>query len=255
MRDSRQGGSESQGCYLMKFRYLDEYDFRARFVPSIFITLPALFAAFSLLPSLRSFIGLIAGPTIETVLVLVLVRIARDQGKKIEPQLVREWDGLPTTRHLRHRNGEVEPLTRDRYKMSLSKLTGLKFPTAAQETANPADADAAYTSAIATLREHRRGKKYPLVFNENCNYGMMRNLLGLRPIGITISIICAIAVSGGLLLPTTSPDLAALTLVVCGLLVVVLLGFTTRAAVKRTAEAYANALLATCLTASPSTKK
>ncbi len=239
----------------MKFEYLDEYDFRARFVPSIFITLPALFAAFSLLPSLRSFIGLIVGPTIEVVLVFVLVRIARDQGKRIEPQLIQEWDGLPTTRYLRHRNREVEQLTRDRYKASLSKLTGLKFPTAAQETADPAGADAVYTSVIATLREHRRGKKYPMVFKENCNYGMMRNLLGLRSIGIAISVICAIAVSGSLLLPTTSPDLAALTLIVCGLLVVMLLGFTTKAAVKRTAEAYANALLGTCLAASPPSKK
>jgi hypothetical protein len=77
---------------------LDEYDFRARFVPAILITLPALFAAFSLLPSLRSLVGVVLGPTIEAVLVLFLVRVARDEGKKIEPQLVREWDGLPTTR-------------------------------------------------------------------------------------------------------------------------------------------------------------
>ena len=31
------------------------------------------------------------------------------------------------------------------------------------------------------LRERRRGKAYGLVFRENCNYGMIRNLVGLSP--------------------------------------------------------------------------
>jgi hypothetical protein len=230
----------------MKVRYLDEYDFRARFVPSIFVTLPAVFAVFALLPSLRSFIGLVIGPAIEAVLVLVLVRIARDEGKKIEPQLVRDWDGMPTTRFLRHRNEEIEPLTRERYKTSLTKLTGIKFPTPGEEAADPAGADATYAAAIAALRELRRGKKYPLVFGENCNYGMMRNLLGLRAIGIAICIFCAAAVAAGLLLPTTSRELTAVTFAVSAVVMLVLVRFATKAAIKRTAEAYATALLRTC---------
>jgi hypothetical protein len=42
--------------------YLDEYDFRARLVPSIFVTLPAILALFALLPSLRSWGGFVLGP-------------------------------------------------------------------------------------------------------------------------------------------------------------------------------------------------
>jgi hypothetical protein len=239
----------------MKFKYLDEYDFRARFVPSIFVTLPALFAAFALLPSLRTVAGIVVGPTIEAVLVLLLVRIARDEGKKIEPTLVREWDGMPTTRYLRHRGDEVEPQRRDQYRASLSKLTNVKFPTAEQEAADPVGVDAVYSSAIAALRERRRGKNYPLVFGENCNYGMMRNLLGLKSLGVAISLFCAAAVCGGLFLPTTSSDLATVTLVVSALVTFVLLRFSTKAAVKRTAEAYANALLGTSLTTPPRSRK
>ena len=82
--------------------------------------------------------GVFIGPVIEAVLVLVLVRIARDEGKRIEPSLVREWDGMPTTRYLRHNNDEIEQLTRDRYKASLTKSTRIKFPTAEQEAADPA---------------------------------------------------------------------------------------------------------------------
>ena len=77
---------------------------------------------------------------------------------------------------------------------------------------------------------------------------MMRNLLGLRSLGIAISLFSAIAVTAGLLLPTTSADLVGLTLVVCAAVCLVLARFVTKAAVKRTGEAYAIALLRTCQT-------
>jgi hypothetical protein len=79
-------------------KYLDEYDFRARFVPSIMVTLPIISGIIALFPPARQLYGLLIGPVLEIVLVLVLVRVARDEGKKIEPQLIKEWDGLPTTR-------------------------------------------------------------------------------------------------------------------------------------------------------------
>jgi hypothetical protein len=59
----------------MKFpKYLDEYDFRARFVPAFVVTLPLMAAVLALLPAAREWHSLIIGPTIEAVLVLVLVR-------------------------------------------------------------------------------------------------------------------------------------------------------------------------------------
>ena len=80
-------------------KYLDEYDFRARFVPSIIVTLPIISAIIAVFPPARQLYGLLIGPILEVVLVLVLVRVARDEGKKIEPQLIKEWGGLPTTRY------------------------------------------------------------------------------------------------------------------------------------------------------------
>jgi hypothetical protein len=98
--------------------------------------------------------GLVIAP-IEFVLVLLLVRIARDEGQKIQPGLIREWDGMPTTRFLRHRNNEIERPAKGRYKESLTKLTGYKFPTADEEASDPAAADEIYSSAIGALREQR----------------------------------------------------------------------------------------------------
>ena len=75
---------------------------------------------------------------------------------------------------------------------------------------------------------------------------MMRNLLGLRPTGISIALGSALIVGLGLLLPSTSHEWAIFSLVVSALVLAILLRFTTKAALKRTAEAYAVALLRTC---------
>lgn len=235
-------------------KFLDEYDFRARFVPSIIVTLPIISAIIALFPPARQLYGVMTGPVLEVVLVLVLVRVARDEGKKIEPQLIKQWDGLPTTRYLRHRNDELEGPTRERYKTTLSKLTGLSFPSAEDEARDPQAADAVYASAITALRERRRGKTFRLIFNENCNYGMMRNLLGLRPTGIGIALGSALVIGFGLFLPSTSQELAIFSLIVSALVLAILLRFITRAALKRTAEAYAAAILRTCQPSSASIK-
>jgi hypothetical protein len=229
-------------------KYIDEYEFRARFVPAFIASLPTVVAFVALFPGAREWRGLVIDPPLEAVMVLLLVRVARDEGKKIEPAIIAHWGGLPTTRFLRHRNSEIESATRERYKKTLSRLLGITFPSASEETADPGAADSVYASAVDGLRERRRSKAYRLVFQENCNYGMIRNLLGLRPAGLAITALCAIAIGGGLyFLPaTTSHEWAALALVICALTGVVLLRWATPAALKRTADAYAIALLRTC---------
>jgi hypothetical protein len=225
---------------------LDEYDFRARYVPAVIVTLPALVAVFALFPMARSIYGFLIGPAFEAVFVLLLVRIARDEGKKIEPQLIQRWGGMPTTRYLRHRDPELEPATRERYKLTLGRLTGLKFPTAAEEAVDPADADGVYASAVSALREHRRGKAFPLVFTELCNYGMMRNLLGLKRTGLIVGGLSIVSSGGALLVPSTSPALAIFAVLTSILVAATLLGFVTPTTVGRNADAYARALLRTC---------
>jgi hypothetical protein len=227
---------------------LDEYDLRARFIPAAIVTLPGVAALFAILPSARSIYGITIGPVIELVIVLFLVRVARDEGKRIEHDLFRAWDGPPTTRFLRHRCDEphVEPNTRDRYKTFLTQLApGLRFPTADQEHADPDGADKVYASAVSALRERRRGKPYRLVFSENCNFGMMRNLLGLKHTGLVIggvsALVCAVK-----LYVLGHDDATIFALLLAGIVIAALLRFVTPLAVKRGAEAYATALLRTC---------
>jgi hypothetical protein len=218
---------------------LDEYDFRARFVPAFIVSVPIICGFIAVFPLAREMRGAILGPTLETVLVLLLVRVARDEGKKIEPAMIAAWDGLPTTRFLRHRNREIEAATRERYKRTLSRVAGIGFPTQGEEAADPTVADSTYVSAVDALRERRRTKSHALVFKENCNYGMVRNLLGLRATGIVATCISAIAVIGGLYLfpATTSREWAALAFATCLLVVVILFQWATQPVLKRTCNA------------------
>ena len=58
----------------------------------------------------------------------------------------------------------------------------LKMPSAEEEAADPATADAAYETCIVELKKATRENR--LVVSENYYYGFRRNLLGLKPLGL-----------------------------------------------------------------------
>jgi hypothetical protein len=66
------------------------------------------------------------------------------------------------------------------------------WPSPDDEAASPNDADIKYGSAVTALRERRRGEEYALVHRENASYGFRRNMLGLRPLAILITVLAAL---------------------------------------------------------------
>ena len=126
----------------------------------------------------------------------LLAQLGRDMGKRKEPGLWKSWGGAPTTRKLRHRDAPNK-VTLARQHEKLAKLVpGTKIPTAEDERTNPAHADQVYESCVAILRDKTRDKqKFPLVFEENCNYGFRRNLWGMKPLGLTLAVIGTIVVA------------------------------------------------------------
>src|SRR2546426_4811456 len=83
-------------------------------------------------------------------------------------------------------------------------MRGGKLPTAQQEADDPPAADVVYEACGAFLRDKTRDqKKFPLVFEENCNYGLRRNLWGMKPIGIAIATLGIAAVGVILLIDPT----------------------------------------------------
>ena len=226
---------------------LDEYDLRARLFPAILGTLPAVVTVYVLMPATHSAGGLVSGSALESAILFWLIRIARDQGKRIQDQLYTKWGGKPTTAMLRHSDRRFDPFTKDRYKKVLSKISGLSFPNENDEIADPLRSDHLYESGVRALIEVRRGKSYRLIFSENCNFGFIRNLLGLKPIGLCVAIISLTADALAIWKRRVmAPNTCWIPIAVSAVIISLLMGFVTQDAAKRSAEAYAEALLRSC---------
>lgn len=165
----------------------------------------------------------------------------------------RNGGGTPTTQLLLQSASSLDHLTLQRYRQFLeARVSGLRFPGVESEAANVKNAIAVCESSVKWLREATRDtKKFPLVFSENTNYGFRRNLLGVKPAALFLSIATLLAVGAHAWIagitelsgvPVQSWLAGAVALV--GLLFWIFV--VTPAFVKTTAFAYATALLATC---------
>lgn len=230
------------------FNISDQYVRRARLQPTLLVALPIALAVLAYSPE-----GIVHWGILWSVLVwcgatALLAQVARDRGKRKEPELFRRWGGKPTTRLLRHHGAPNKALLVRRHAKLKALIPGQKLPTAEAEAAEPSIADDAYDSCTALLIERTRDRKqFPLIFDENCNYGFRRNLWGMKPVGILTSA----AGSGAILLGLITNSVPIRTLAtVCGsvslLLLIAWLVWFTPDWVKITADSYAERLLAAC---------
>lgn len=156
----------------------DQYSRRARVLPGLWVTAPVIVYVLLVPKPLTALlpIALSCGFTV------LLAGIVRNLGRDLERKLIRDWDGMPTTHMLRHREAG-NPAIFERRRKALERLYGTALPTRRQEQANPASADELYIAATRCLIDHVRTRQseFPMVQRENIAYGQARNLLALRP--------------------------------------------------------------------------
>jgi hypothetical protein len=87
--------------------------------------------------------------------------------------------------------------TLERRRVALEALIGWTLPSSRSEAASPDKADQQYVAATRQLISliRQRADRFPRVQDENIGYGFIRNLLGLRYIGLA-SVILAAAIVG-----------------------------------------------------------
>ena len=173
----------------------DSYSRVARLYPAVIALLPAVLFVLAVYPRWS---GGSPGQNAALILVLcavcyLLVNVTRSLGKRIEPAMIRDWGGWPTTTLLRYSDATIDSHTKKRYHERLEALSEVALPSLAEEQNSPTDADHRYRSATRALIEARRGPENKIVHNENASYGFRRNMLGLRPVAITISLTAATA--------------------------------------------------------------
>lgn len=168
-------------------KQFDHFTFRARLQPAFLSALPVAIGILAWSqPESR---GMYAVWSILTGagFPFFLSTEARNRGKALEPELYKQWGGIPTTQLLRH-SGPANSVLRDRWHNKLSKLVGKTFPTSAEEAQKPLDADSLYEAATKLVIEKTRNvKQFPFVYRDNVNYNFCRNLLGLKKIGLGAS--------------------------------------------------------------------
>jgi hypothetical protein len=102
--------------------------------------------------------------------------------------LVNQRGGQPSLLFLRHRDTSINGPTKQRYH-ALLRSRGLPVCTKEEEAADPTAADGLYQSAVDWLLEQTRdARKFSMLLNESIDYGFRRNLLGLKPIALVVSI-------------------------------------------------------------------
>ena len=227
----------------------DAYTFQTRLRPGLLVVLPVgLLAAW--FPDKFIGWGLFVSVATTCGLTTLVAQVARDQGKRKEPKLFELWGGSPTTRRLRHRDTGLDWISLTRCHAALEAALGLPAPTKHEEQADPATADSLYEAFARHLRNTTRdAKKHRLVFAENVNYSFRRNVWGMRPAGITLALLGAVAGIAAIVTNATVPigALAApiiATVLNLGLLVLWIFRFTPDW-VRIAAEAYAERLLET----------
>src|SRR4051794_30468536 len=111
----------------------DPYERPARLYPALLALLPLL-----------ALIMLLYGPKTTALTGAVTVAVScgglylttnlcRELGKDLEGKLYNEWGGKPTTQLLRHRDTNIEALTKRRYQAFLARKIDAAFPDKDEE--------------------------------------------------------------------------------------------------------------------------
>lgn len=163
----------------------DSYVMRAQLAPAALAAAPAVVLGVGALPSIED-AGSVVAFTLAAILIVICGAV-RGFGRRLEPGLWEGWGGPPTTRLLRW--AETSDLrAMERRHALLSAVLGEALPSADEEASDPAGADARYAVAVSALRQRtRHGPAFRLVAQQNAEYGLRRNCLGLRPVALAVA--------------------------------------------------------------------
>ncbi len=165
------------------------YNFRARISVGIILFAPCLLQIYLLIPEMKNLSSTIVIAIIFYGLCNLIIVYCRNFGvkamKKCFPNM------LPAQEYLLPSNSKINAVTKQRYyNFFLKHIDGFKIFDNDNKMIP-------YVSTAITwlISKTRDAKKFPLIAEENMNFGFSYNLLGLKPFGITICILGVIFTS------------------------------------------------------------
>jgi hypothetical protein len=222
----------------------DLYNAKARIAPVIaVIALPAVSVCLFVKPSLDS--SWLAPPIVLASLWTLVSVLGRSRGKALEKKLFEKWGGSPTLQMMRFRSTGIPHVQLAAIHKHFCRECHVQVPDKKLEESMPLESDAIYEAITAQLRDVTRDRmEFPLVFDELCNYGFVRNLYGLRHFGIALGIIAATVI--GCWFTWINPSNAEPRVIAIGmncLSSIVWMFWPTEATLRQIADSYAQKLI------------
>lgn len=164
------------------FKIYDPYTLRVRISVGIIVMAPLILSIYLLIPGTRDISFTVILIIIAFGMCNFMISLSRHLGRKA---LKKCFTGLlPAQQMLLPSDNSLDSITKKRYHRFLSsKVKNLTF-TKDAETLN-----ASCLSAVNWLiAQTRDSNKFPLIKEETINFGFVKNLYGLKTIGIVISL-------------------------------------------------------------------
>ena len=231
--------------------HLDTYTIEARLCPVFLVILPVLITINLWAPEPSKFQFGFSSIIFSLAISFFGAQFGRNWGKLKEIKLWKSWDGPPTTRFLRHRDMQFNSIRKMRcHGIFHDLIPYINIPTIEEEMSDPLKADQIYEACTRFLiAKTRDTKKFSLLYKENINYGFLRNLWGLKPLGIVLSSLSLINCGYFLWIEWNNKKILPETIILTLIILCILILWVTwvrPAIVKIAAEAYAERLLECC---------
>jgi hypothetical protein len=186
--------SQEEKSWLSYLSLSDEYERRARFLPSL-LTFCFLLPASPVIGNVvDSFIDmLIGGIGIGAVFAIGISHLASIAGNRCQDALFPRWPhSSPTNRWLHPDNKERSSQQKKLWYEEYKTVTGLDIACAIEDT--PEEIEVIINDAVTKARvELRKSNNSGLLFKHNVDYGYARNFTGLRYLWLTFTIISTVA--------------------------------------------------------------
>jgi hypothetical protein len=177
--------------WLSLLRLSTAYDRAARLAPALTSLLPLLPLTFALGSSTYEWMRVLGGSTgVFALGGLVLANLASAFGNRLQRELWPDWPfDAPTNVRLLPDNPDTSPQQRARWYAQIKSITDIDLATEA-ERGDAVVVRATVNDAVERLRNHfRRGKSRVRHDQESIRYGYARNLTGLRPVWLGLSVV------------------------------------------------------------------
>lgn len=233
--------------FLQFFSLSDRYERKARLLPGLLLAAaPALTAGAVLQEFATWYTAASSAIGVEFLVAIILGQFARARGRRLEESLWKSWGGPPSTRWLRPWDQTCSDPQKSKWRGAIKRLTGLSLPATVPEGGNHEDVDRRIADATRQLRYALRGKAQAAILaTHNEDYGLARNLCGVRWHWVILSLAC-LAGCGLAFVFGLRPYLG-LTVAGVFTLASILVARELPDYVRRCADRYAESLLATAV--------